>query len=312
VTAAVVEARRVLAEKSKSFALAGRVLGGEMRDRAAVVYAFCRRADDAIDLAPAGRHAEAIARLRSELDAVYGGRPAGDPVLDAFAEVAQDCRIPLDYPAELIAGLEMDALGTRYATLGELQLYCYRVAGVVGLMMCHVLGLHHQRALPRAVHLGVAMQLTNICRDVAEDWQLGRLYLPADMLREEGAPGLASQLGGPFPAEARRPVARVVRRLLAEADCFYASADRGILDLPARGALAVRIARLVYAAIGEQLAAQGHDPLAGRAVVPRRKKLALAALAGAGGALSLAVRGRGNPRLPDRTLLFTPDVLSLS
>ncbi|HEU5057056.1 MAG TPA: phytoene/squalene synthase family protein [Kofleriaceae bacterium] len=311
-SAAVAEARRVLAAKSKSFALAGRMLGGEVRDRAAVVYAFCRRADDAIDLAPAGRHAEAIERLRGELEAVYAGRPTGDAVLDAFGEVARACRIPREYPAELIAGLAMDAAGTRYGSLAELGQYCYRVAGTVGLMMCHVLGLRHDRALPRAVHLGVAMQLTNICRDVGEDWELGRLYLPADMLAQEGAPELASALGGPFPAAARRPVARVVRRLLAEAERFYASADRGIFDLPPRAAFAVRIARLVYAAIGTELAGRGHDPLAGRAVVPAGKKLALVALAGAGGAFSLAAPSAGKPRVPDRILVFSPDVLSLS
>ena len=311
-SAAVAEARRVLAAKSKSFALAGRVLGGPARDRAAVVYAFCRRADDAIDLAPAGQHAAALARLRAELDAVYAARAAGDPVLDAFGEVARACRIPREYPEELIAGLAMDAAGTRYPALADLHLYCYRVAGTVGLMMCHVFGLRHDRALPRAVHLGVAMQLTNICRDVAEDWQLGRLYLPADMLAEEGAPDLARSLGGPFPHEARGPVTRVVRRLLAEAERFYASADRGMFDLPPRAAFAVRIARLVYAAIGRELAAQAYDPLVGRAVVGGGTKLALVALAGAGEAFSLAGQGWRKPRVPDRTLLFTPDVLSLT
>jgi phytoene synthase len=312
VSQAIAEARRVLAAKSKSFALAGRVLGGAARDRAAVVYAFCRRADDAIDLAPGGGQADAIDRLRRELDAVYAGRPTGDAVLDAFGEVARACRIPREYPAELIAGLEMDALGTRYGSLAELGRYCYRVAGTVGLMMCHVLGLRDDRALPRAVHLGVAMQLTNICRDVGEDWELGRLYLPADMLAQEGAPDLASALGGPLPAAARRPVTRVVRRLLAEAECYYASADRGLFDLPPRAALAVRIARLVYAAIGTELAAQGHDPLLGRAVVPRRRKLALAALAGAGEAFSVAfgAKDRDGGRIPDRILLFSSDVLS--
>lgn len=311
-TAAVAEARRVLAAKSRSFALAGRMLGREARDRAAVVYAFCRRADDAIDLAPAGRQAEAIARLRGELAELYAGRATGDPVLDAFGEVARACRIPRAYPDELIAGLEMDASGVRYGSFAELGRYCYRVAGTVGLMMCHVLGLRHDRALPRAVHLGIAMQLTNICRDVAEDWALGRLYLPADMLGQEGAGDLASALGGPFPEAARRPVVRVVRRLLAEADCFYASADRGMFDLPPRAAFAIRIARLVYSAIGSQLAAQGYDPLAGRAVVPARKKLILAALAAGGEAFAIAGGGRRIGRVPDRILLFSPDVLSLS
>src|SRR6185436_11806914 len=163
-----------------------------------------------------------------------------------------------------------------------------------------------------AVHLGIAMQLTNICRDVAEDWELGRLYLPADMLAEEGAADLATALGGRFPDAARRPVARVVKRILAEADCYYASADRGMFDLPARAAFAIRIARLIYAAIGGQLAAQGYDPMLGRAVVPGRKKLALAALAAAGEAFSIAGGGLRNGRVPERILLFSPDVLSLS
>jgi phytoene synthase len=107
-------------------------------------------------------------------------------------------------------------------------------------------------------------------------------------------------------------VTRVVKRLLAEADCYYASADRGMFDLPARAAFAIRIARLVYSAIGDQLAAQGHDPLAGRAVVPARKKLVLAALAASGEAFSIAGGGMRRGRVPDRILLFSPDVLSLS
>jgi phytoene synthase len=307
----VEQARAVLAAKSKSFALATRLLGSEERDRTAVVYAFCRHADDAVDLG--GDPTEAIARLRAELDACYRGEPTGDPVLDAFGEVARACRIPRDYPEELIAGLEMDADDTRYGSLVELARYCYRAAGTVGLMMCHVLGVRHERALPRAVHLGIAMQLTNICRDVAEDWQLGRLYLPADMLAEEGAPDLAAALGGPFPDPARVAVARVVRRLLGEAERFYASADRGLRDLPSRAAFAIRTARLVYAAIGTRLAAQGHDPMAGRAYVPRRTKLQLLALAGAGSAFTAAVdRGRGSARPPTRTVCFSPDVLSIS
>ena len=295
-------ARDVLAAKSKSFALAGRLLGDLERDRAAIVYAWCRRADDAID---EGADPRALERLRAELDAIDRGEATGDATLDAFAGVVRACRIPRAYPDELLAGMAMDAGGFTYRTLDDLLLYAYRVAGTVGLMMCHVLGLRDDRALLRGVHLGIAMQLTNICRDVHEDWQRGRLYLPRDLLDAAGAPALAP--GGPFPAAARAPVAAVTRRLLAEADVYYRSADRGMGDLPWRAALAIRTARLVYAAIGDRVAAQHHDPLAPRAIVPTRAKLRLA--------LRAATLTRPTffapAHIPTRTLAPTPDVLRI-
>jgi phytoene synthase len=305
-------ARAVLAAKSKSFALAARLLPPGQRDRAAVVYAFCRRADDAVDLTR-GDRASAVERLRGELGAVYGGVATGDPTLDAFAEVAVECRIPERYPSELIAGMEMDASGERYRTVEQLLHYCYRVAGTVGLMMCHVLGLRDDRALVPAVHLGLAMQLTNICRDVEEDWQLGRLYLPAELLDAAGAARLADELGtrGRFPDRGRRPAARVVAELLALADRFYRSADDGMAALPWRAALAVRTARLVYAAIGDRIAARGFDVMAGRAVVPGLAKMALAGRAGAAALSEIPARAAhtGSAHIPRRNIEFGPDVL---
>jgi phytoene synthase len=305
-------ARAILAAKSKSFALAGRLLGQVERDRAAVVYAFCRRADDAVDGAATGDPIAAVDRLELELDAIYAGRATGDPVLDAFGEVARACVIPRAYPAELLAGMAMDATGWRYHSLDDVLLYSYRVAGVVGLMMCHVLGLCDDRALPRAVHLGLAMQLTNICRDVEEDWRLGRLYLPDELLGAAGAPDLAAALGGPFPLAARRPAARVTQELLAEADRYYRSADRGIPDLPWRAGLAIRTARLVYAAIGKRMTARGCDPLAGRAVVPRRTKLALVGRAAWIAARDRPRRPRAPARPPAREVEFGRDLLAVS
>jgi phytoene synthase len=295
-------ARDVLAAKSKSFALAGRLLGDLERDRAAIVYAWCRRADDAID--EAGPGAPPLERLRAELDAIFRGEPTGDATLDAFAGVARACRIPRAYPDELLAGMAMDTDGFTYRTLDDLLLYAYRVAGTVGLMMCHVLGLRDDRALLRGVHLGIAMQLTNICRDVHEDWRRERLYLPRELLDAAGAPPLSP--GGPFPAAARAPVAAVTRDLLALADTYYASADRGIPDLPFRAGIAIRAARLIYAAIGEHIAAQRHDPLAPRAIVPTRQKLLLAARAAV-----LSRPAFAPAHIPHRTLGPTPDVLRI-
>jgi phytoene synthase len=145
------------------------------------------------------------------------------------------------------------------------------VAGSVGLMMCHVMGVRDPRALRHAAHLGIAMQLTNICRDVAEDLGLGRTYLPARLLARAGVPA-----GTSLAAASVRPALRdVVRELLGLADLFYESADRGIPSLNVRSAVAVRTARLVYAAIGTRLRRADCDPFTGRAITPGWWKAAL-------------------------------------
>jgi 15-cis-phytoene synthase len=268
-----------LAHHAKSFHFASHVLPARCRADAAVLYAWCRFADDAIDLAPPAEQHGNLSRLVRDLDSVYAGEPQTDPVLGAFQQIVRVHRIPREYPAELLAGMAMDLDKDRYASLDELLHYAFRVAGTVGLMMAHVLGVSEPAALRQATHLGMAMQLTNICRDVAEDWERGRLYLPLDWLAEAGAPGLDGHLGGTLPAAARRPVIKVVKRLLAQAETYYQSGDRGLTALSPRCALGVRTARLVYAEIGAQLALHGYDPLAGRAFVPLSRKLALLAQA---------------------------------
>src|SRR5690606_34011223 len=159
-----------IARHGKSLALASRILPPTQRDCAAVVYAWCRRADDAIDLVPREEQPIALRRLREELDRIYLGEVMGDPTLAAFSDVVNRCAIPSRYPSELLDGMEMDAVGHSYGSWDDLLLYCYRVASTVGLMMCHVMGVRSDEALPHAVDLGVAMQLTNIARDVKEDW----------------------------------------------------------------------------------------------------------------------------------------------
>lgn len=292
-------ARATIAQHSKSFALASALLGARLRDQTAVVYTWCRRADDAID---DGGDAGALARLEAELADAYAGH-ARDPVLAAFGEVARTRAIPRHYPDELLAGMAMDLAGTSYATEADLVRYAWRVAGVVGLMMTHVFGVSDDDALVPAAHLGIAMQLTNICRDVAEDWQRGRLYLPDELLARHGAGGLAGDLAGPFPASAVRPLAGAVRELLELAERYYASADRGVAALPWRAALAVRVARDVYAAIGDRIARRGYDVTAGRAVVPRATKLARVAGALARSVLVAPARLAAPPTaIPRRTL----------
>jgi len=264
-------ARATIRRHSRSFALASRLLAARERDQTAVVYTWCRRADDAVDAGVATD--DTLARLARELDDAYAAT-AHDPVLAAFGEVARARSIPRQYPAELLAGMAMDVRGARYCTIDDTLLYAWRVAGVVGLMMAHVFGVSDDAALVPAAHLGIAMQLTNICRDVAEDWDRRRLYLPDDLLARHGASGLAAELGRPLPASARAPLAGAIAELLGVADHYYRSGDRGIRALPWRAAIAVRAARRIYAAIGAQLARTGHDVFAGRAVVPATRKLA--------------------------------------
>lgn len=267
-----------LEQHSKSFALAARVLPPDRRAEVAATYAWCRRVDDAIDLDPAGDAAAVLERLRAELRSIYAGEPQDDPVLRAFQRVVQDHGVPEQYPRELLAGMEMDVAATRYRTLSDLLLYCYRVAGTVGLMLCHVIGVRSADALRHAAHLGMAMQLTNICRDVREDWERGRVYVPAALLPGDGA-WVPPRPGARLPERAAMALSLATERLLALADAYYRSGDRGMRALSFRTAIAVRAARAVYSAIGRQLRKHRWNVLAPRAVVPLMTKLWLVACA---------------------------------
>jgi len=308
--------REIMEQNSKSFALAARLLPLASRDRAASVYAFCRRVDDAIDDAPQTEQARALALLHDELDAIYAAQTFRDPSLRAFQAVVSTCRVPQRYPRELVEGMAMDVLGTRYETLDDLLLYCHRVAGVVGLMMCHVFGVTRDDALEQAAQLGIAMQLTNICRDVAEDWQLGRLYLPRALLQKAGARGPLDPTSQAFPTDEVTLAAMqsVMRSLLDEAESYYVSAANGVTALPFRAGLAVRAAQVLYRAIGVEVAARAYDPTRGRAVVSHTKKLGLVVRAlfthfASLPAFALERLEHGRARSPQRELSFPSEVL---
>jgi phytoene synthase len=251
---------------SKTFSLAQRLLPKRCREPAAILYAWCRRADDAVDELPEAEARPALVRLERELTEIYAGVPQTDPLLEAFRQVIEESGIPEAYPRELLAGMRMDVEKAQYASLSDLHLYCYRVAGTVGLMMCHLMGVRQPSALRHAAHLGMAMQLTNICRDVVEDWNRGRLYLPGELLRERRPEGA-------FPVTERRPFAQAVEALLHEADRLYVSGDQGLRFLSLGSMWAVLVARLVYSRIGQVLRARDCDVTLGRARVPLATKL---------------------------------------
>lgn len=264
---------RLLRSGSKSFYAASLLLPREIRDPATALYAFCRLADDAIDDGPADP--AAIARLRNRVEDAYAGRPQDHAADRAFAAVVRRFALPPAVPLALIEGFAWDAAGRRYESFSELCDYAARVAGSVGVMMATVMERRAPEVLARAADLGVAMQLTNIARDIGEDARRGRLYLPLDWLRAEGITPEAF-LADPAPSAA---LARLVERLLAEADMLYRRADAGIERLPSGCRAGIRAARLIYAEIGEEVRRSGCDSVSRRAVVDKRRKFGLLARA---------------------------------
>lgn len=264
----VASSRKVLSRHARSFRWAATFLPPERHDDAAVLYAFCRTVDDAVDEAPSADAARAaVTELERQL---HDPRPS-HALIAELCRMARQRQVPLRAAEQLIEGVAGDLDDVRVEDDAELIRYCYHAAGTVGLMMCGVLGVEDRQARAHAIDLGIAMQLTNICRDVREDAAMGRVYLPASRLR---AVGVTHQdlLRGRAPRDA---VARVVRDLLALAERYYASADAGMRYIPARPRLAILVASRIYRAIGRRLLRRhGGDALHGRTIVPAWAKLA--------------------------------------
>lgn len=265
--------RAVLRTGSRSFFAASLLLPDRVRQPASALYAFCRIADDAVDLA--GGRADAIARLRERLGRIYAGGPLPNPVDRAFAATVTHFAIPRALPEALLEGLEWDVRGRRYRDLAALHDYAARVAGTVGVMMALVMGVRDSGPLARACDLGIAMQLSNIARDVGEDAREGRLYLPEQWLREVGIDPVEWLAQPRFdPA-----LGAVVGRLLEAADQLYRRAEAGIAQLSLGCRPAIYGARFVYAEIGRELERQGLDSISRRAVVGGARKARLLAKA---------------------------------
>jgi phytoene synthase len=280
----------LLQRHARSFHAASRLLPGGVRDAASVLYAFCRVADDTVDL-HGGRHA-AVASLQARLDAAYRGEPAPCPVDRALAAVLAQHAIPRLLPEQLLEGLGWDAEGRVHETLDELMDYAARVAGAVGAMMALLMGARSPSALARACDLGVAMQLSNIARDVAEDARMGRLYLPRRWLREAGIDGEA-WLAAPAWTPA---LDAVLRRLLVVADQLYARAASGLAELPLACRPGINAARLLYAEIGHEVLRAGATAWPRRVAVPAGRRAWL--LARAAATPWPVAAGRHEPPLP--------------
>jgi len=303
-TDAVLEASKAsIVKGSKSFRSASRLFEPEVREDAWLLYAWCRACDDAIDGQDHGFGHETLTveEQRRRLSDLYdrtrralSGEPTADPTFAAFQRVALRHQLPEPWPIDLIDGFAMDVDRRAYRTLDELMAYCWHVAGVVGVMMARVMGVHDPEVLRRAQDLGLAFQLTNISRDVIEDAEDGRLYLPADWLVEAGIAPTPEAVADPANREI---VHAVTRRLLSEAEPYYDSARDGLRGLPFRSSLAIAAARGVYREIGRKVARRGPGVWVRRVSVGRVMKLWLF-LRGALIAVWTQVLDRGRPPPP--------------
>jgi len=271
--------RGMTREHAKTFYFASHVLPVQKRRDAYAVYAFCRYVDDLIDLAP-----DETSRLRAFADLehlLHGAYQAEEPEnlvrslpwLVAFRETAQRRAIPQSYFQDLVAGVEMDCGQVRLANWEELDRYCYHVAAVVGLIMVHVLTEPKPELLKPARDLGTAMQLTNILRDIAEDWERDRLYLPATDLEKFGLSTediAQKRVTGSFQSMMRFQIGR--------ARAYYSYAEPGIAGLPNDGSrFCARLMSTVYGAILDEIERADYQVYRGRVRVSFPRKLWLAA-----------------------------------
>jgi 15-cis-phytoene synthase len=281
-------AEAVTRERAKSFAFASVALNAKTRRAAFAVYAFCRRCDDAVDggVRDGLSHDERVAELRDRVDvlraevrAVYAGDDGGDPVLAAFGDAVRGRGVPMEAVFGLIDGMEQDVTVTRYATWDDLLHYCELAAGTVGRMMAAIFGIRETAALAPASALGRAMQLTNVLRDVREDFvDHGRIYLPTEALSERGLGeshlaefARREKLGEGASADAFRDL---VREAATRARTLYCKADRGVPRITSSaGRACVRLMRSSYSEILTVLEARSWDPFVGRASTTTREKI---------------------------------------
>ena len=278
--------REAISKGSKSFALASLLFGRQMQEDVQMLYAWCRHCDDVIDGqvlgedAPdvnldADEQARRLASLKDMTIRALNGEIIGDPAFDGFARVARKHPMPVKYPMDLLDGFAMDVEQRQYKTLDDTLSYCYGVAGAVGIMMAIVMGVpfDDEETLDRACDLGLAFQLTNICRDIVDDAKAGRVYVPETILEAHNIEPTAEAVLAPASREC---LAGAAAALLAESDKYYLSASAGVRHLPVRAAAAVCAARNVYRDIGRLVEKRGAHAWDQRVFTSKGKKARLA------------------------------------
>ncbi|BDI61891.1 phytoene/squalene synthase family protein [Qipengyuania nanhaisediminis] len=273
----VAKSYEMIAEGSKSFASASRLFDLDTRERVWMLYAWCRRCDDITDgqqlggaLAKQDGPVDRTKAIRVLTRRAIDGEPTADIAFDAFGQVASECRLTMSMADDVIAGFALDAKGWRPRNSAGLARYCFHVAGAVGVMMARVMGVpaDDDYTLARACDLGIAFQLANIARDMAEDDAAGRCYIPAEWLAEEDIePG---QLMKPHH---RGEASDIARRLALTMDRHLRAAKLGTVHLPFRSRWAILSAANIYGAIGYEVDRLDHKAWDHRVVISRPRKL---------------------------------------
>jgi phytoene synthase len=256
---------------SRSFSFASRLLPAGKRADVERLYAWCRWCDDGVDTAASPLQAvEFVERATEDVRRIAGGKSPVAAESRWLAELVGRHDLPLEAALALLDGMRSDLTAVAGFLEADLLRYCFRVAGAVGVLLCPVLGLADRRLLPHAAALGMGMQMTNIARDVAEDWHRSRCYLPL-----EWTDGLRPGGGPPDPRQVRRGV----QTILEVADGYYAAGEAGISGLDTDARLAVRAAARIYGAIGTKIRRRGFEVLDERARVSTLEKLRIFARA---------------------------------
>lgn len=272
----IVDAQRTIAAGSKSFRFASQIFDLRTRERSWLLYAWCRACDDITDGQTLGQDAvsvdnpaERITFLRAQTDAALSGEPTGLVPFDSLALVAAETRIPADLPRDHLAGFARDAAGWTPASEDDLLSYCYQVAGAVGVMMAHVMGVDpsERDTLNRASDLGIAFQLANIARDIVDDAKVGRSYIPTDW-----SPGL-----DPLDPADRSRLVEIAQRLADLAHRYRASSKVGSARLPFRSRWAVLSAAAIYGEVATRAVELGPRAWDKRISISKAEKFMLVA-----------------------------------
>jgi phytoene synthase len=273
-------AEQSIAQGSQSFAAAAKLFDARTREDVVKLYAWCRHCDDVVDGQMLGHgktvsqqtQQERLAELTEATLAALDGAAARHPAFAGLRDIAERRELPRALPLAHLEGFRADVEHRSYQTLPDLMTYCYGVAGVVGIMMADIMGVRDPRVLDRACDLGLAFQLTNISRDIVEDAENGRIYVPLAWLEEAGIAPDAVAL-----PENRVALASVARRLVEAAEPYYASARIGIGALRLRSATAIATALGVYRAIGQEVVRLGPDAWDQRVSTSKTQKAGFAA-----------------------------------
>ncbi|MBD3246241.1 MAG: phytoene/squalene synthase family protein [Candidatus Omnitrophica bacterium] len=262
------QARRITRQRAKTFYFASRFLPADTQRAACSVYAICRISDDSVDQVKNDPE-KSLDAVKRKIEESYEKRSSLPPLLSAFRHTAKTHRIPKEYFDILLQGMRMDIEKNRYANFEELREYCYKVAGIVGLIMLQIFGYTDRSALARAADLGIAMQLTNIIRDVEEDLGRNRVYLPKDEMDHFNVSELDLH-----ERKTRHNFRELLRYQIRRAREYYLRADAGIaLIADRRSRFVTGVMKELYAGILDSVEKSNYRVFGQRAHVPLRKKI---------------------------------------